>query len=122
MAHFALLDENNQVIEVHVVANAVLIDDNGHEREELGQQFLIEWSGGQKTRWVQTSYNNKFRKRYAAVGMIYDAQHDAFITERPFASWTFNSHTLDWDPPQPKPTIGVLHEWDEDQQTWITIL
>ncbi len=75
MAHFAKLDDNNIVLEVHVVANAALDSNN---EEQSGIDFLTSWSGGY-SHWKQTSYNGKFRKNYAGVGYIFDENRDAFI-------------------------------------------
>jgi hypothetical protein len=75
MAHFAKLDENNNVIEVHVVANSALDSLN---EETSGIVFLTNWSGGY-TNWKQTSYNANFRKNYAGIGYIFDPIRDAFI-------------------------------------------
>ena len=54
MAHFAKLDENNNVLEVHVVNNDVITID-GNESEQAGIEFLTELYG--HTLWKQTSYN-----------------------------------------------------------------
>ena len=80
MAHFAQLDDNNVVITVTVINNEVLLDENGVEQESIGAEFCAELFGG---RWIQTSYNGKFRKRYAGRGFIYDETKDEFID--PFA-------------------------------------
>ena len=56
MAHFAKLDENNEVIEVIVISNEMLQDDNGNEVEQLGIDFC-ESLFGQNTIWKQTSFN-----------------------------------------------------------------
>lgn len=79
MAHFAKLDDNNKVVEVHVVANAALDSDN---EEQSGIDFLTEWSGGHAN-WKQTSYNGSFRFNYAGVGYTYDPIDDAFIAPMP---------------------------------------
>ena len=82
MAHFARLDENNVVIAVHVVHNNELATDtevvieDGFVKEKLvlseekGIQFLKSLYGAD-TRWAQTSYNNKFRGRYAGIGYTF---------------------------------------------------
>lgn len=67
MAHFAQLDDNNVVTQVIVVNNEVLSDNDGVEQEALGIQFCQELLGGT---WVQTSYNNTFRRQFAAIGSI----------------------------------------------------
>lgn len=75
MAHFAKINENNFVEQVIVVNNEILIDEDGVEQETLGIQFCEELIGG---RWIQTSYNSKFRGMYAAPGMFYDEATDEF--------------------------------------------
>ena len=45
MAHFAKLDNDNVVLEVHCVHNNELMD-NGVESEANGIEFLVAWSGG----------------------------------------------------------------------------
>jgi hypothetical protein len=81
MAHFARLDENNLVLEVNVVNNQVLLDDQGQEQEQLGIDFLKEWSGGHPY-WRQTSYNSRFRGPYAGPGYTYDPVQDVFVAPR----------------------------------------
>jgi hypothetical protein len=120
MAHFAKLDENNNVLEVHVVNNNELLDANGVEHEALGIAFLIAWSGGHAN-WKQTSYNGSIRKNFAGIGFTYDSVRDAFIPPKPFASWTLNEDTCLWDAPVAYPTDGKRYNWNEDQQNWIEV-
>ena len=75
MAHFAKL-ENGIVETVIVVANEVLMDDDGIEQESIGVQFCHDTFGGN---WIQTSYNGNFRGRYAGIGMQYDPNSDEFV-------------------------------------------
>ncbi len=117
MAHFAKLDENNIVLEVHVINNQVLLDPRGVEREELGIAFLINWSGGHP-HWRQTSYNGNFRKNYAGVGYTYESGKDAFIPPKTFNSWILNEATCQWEPPIPIPTDGNQYTWNENTQNW----
>ena len=118
MAHFAKLDENNIVIEVHGLDNNELIDGNGIEQESKGIDFLINWSGGY-TKWKQTSYNANFRKNYAGIGYFYDATKDAFIPPQPYPSWRLNENSYRWEPPVSIPTDGKLYAWDEINTSWI---
>jgi len=46
---------------------------------------------------------------------------DAFVLAQPFASWTLNNETADWDSPITRPTLtedqiaaGSFYIWDED--------
>jgi hypothetical protein len=79
MAHFAKLDANNVVTEVIVVNNAVIKDLPFPESEPIGIEFCQSLFGV-NTVWKQTSYNNKFRGKYAGIGSWYDAQIDEFVS------------------------------------------
>jgi hypothetical protein len=114
MAHFAKLDENNIVTEVIVVHNNELMDENGNESEQKGIDFCANLLGGT---WVQTSYNNTFRKRYAGIGFNYDPINDVFLDPQPFPSWTLSSN-FDWEPPVPFPAEPWLYSWNEVTRMW----
>ena len=93
MGHFAKLDDNNVVLEVHVVNNAELDPAN---EEASGVAFLTEWSGGY-TNWRQTSYNGNIRKNYAGIGFTYDSTRDAFIPPKPSeGNWSLDEQTCRW--------------------------
>lgn len=77
MAHFAELSPSSTVLRVVVVSNDDITDENGQEQESLGIAFLQNLLGPD-TRWVQTSYNDNFRGRYAGIGMVYDPVADEF--------------------------------------------
>ncbi len=93
MAHFAQLDESNNVLQVIVVNNNELLD-NGIESEAKGIEFCQSLFGGN---WVQTSYNNNFRKNYAGIGYYYDETRDAFIPPKPLGNWLLNEDTCRWE-------------------------
>ena len=123
MAHFAKLDENNIVTEVLVVNNDILLKSDGTESENKGKVFLNGLFGS--ATWVQTSYNNNFRKQYAGRGFTYDPEDDVFISIQPFPSWSLNETTHDWEAPIPFPSTTVYNEieigsfWDESGQVWM---
>ena len=114
MAHFAKLDDNNVVLEVHVVNNDVLDINN---EEQSGIDFFINWSGGY-TNWKQTSYNGTIRKNYAGIGFVYDKNKDAFIAPKPYPSWVLDQDTCKWQAPISKPVEG-LWSWDEELGVWV---
>jgi hypothetical protein len=122
MAHFAQLDENNKVLQVIVVNNQDILDENGVENETIGIAFCQSLLGSD-TRWVQTSYNNSFRRQYASINCTYDENLDVFIERQPFPSWTLDSNGY-WQPPVPKPTPPekYLALWDEEDQEWFFVL
>jgi hypothetical protein len=73
MAHFAEIDSDNKVLRVLVIDNS---------QEHRGQEFLANDLGLGGT-WLQTSYNNNIRGKYAAIGDTYDPINDVFITPEP---------------------------------------
>jgi hypothetical protein len=113
MAHFAQI-ENGIVTNIIVVHNNELLVD-GIENEQKGRQFCQNLFGGT---WVQTSYNNNFRKQYAGIGFTYNVDADVFIAPQHFASWTLNSN-YDWQPPVPQPEGNFY--WDEESLSWLPI-
>jgi len=118
MAHFAQLNEENLVTQVIVVANQDTADQDGVENEAVGIAFCTNLLGG---KWVQTSYNANIRKNYAGVGYKYDATLDAFIPPQPFASWTLNEETAQWEAPTPYPDDEKRYTWDEETTSWVEV-
>lgn len=117
MAHFAKLDENNVVTSVVVVDNKDTADASGVEKEYIGAAFCERLLGGT---WKQTSYNGNFRKNYAGIGYTYNADIDAFVPPKPYASWTLNEETAQWEAPIAMPEDGI-YIWNEDTQSWDSV-
>ena len=115
MAHFAQLNDDSVVTSVIVVNNSELLDENGNESEQIGINFCKNLFNGT---WVQTSYNNNFRKRYAQIGCKYDKNFDAFIPAKQYNSWIFNNQELDWNPPVEYPSDGNFYTWNENEIKW----
>lgn len=124
MGHFALLDEDNIVLNVIVVDDLDIQDENGIEKEEIGIKFCNNIFTGN---WIQTSRSSKFRKKFAEKGDSYDKERDAFISPKPYESWLFNESTCQWEPPVPNKYKDFLSEygqvggeaiWREDLQKW----
>ena len=112
MSHFAKV--NNGIVVQVIVAEPEFFN------------TFVDSSPGQ---WIQTSYNTHggvhtlggtpLRKNYAGIGFAYDAQRDAFIPPKPFASWVLNDDTCLWDAPVAMPDDGKIYVWDEDSQNWV---
>lgn len=94
MAHFAELDDQNRVIRTIVISNDDLIDDTGQENEQLGINLCHQIAGG--NRWVQTSYNSNFRKKYADPGDIYVNEKDLFYNPVSPVEWFYLNDDYDW--------------------------
>ena len=75
MAHFAEIDNTNIVLRVIVVNNEDILDQDGNENEAIGAKYCHDILGG---RWIQTSYNHKFRGTFAGIGFLYDPVNDVF--------------------------------------------
>lgn len=112
MAHFCKLNFWNKVERVEVVSNDIVTT------EQAGIDFL---NNLYKTNdaWVQTSYNENFRKNFASIGFKYNQTKDAFIPPQPYTSWTLNETTCQWEAPVAYPDDGNLYLWDEETLNWI---
>jgi len=86
MAHWAEIDENNQVVRV-------LVGDNNDPNGDEGYQWLLDNLGGT---WVKTSYNGNIRKNFAGIGFSYDSDRDAFIPKKCHDSATLDETTCLW--------------------------
>ena len=125
MAHFAELDNNNEVIQVIVISNED-VDANGGDYSSQAETFVANLIPHSENgvAWKQTSYNSNQRKQYAGIGLTYDAAKDKFILPKPFASWSLDSND-DWQAPVTYPNVDevdsnpVLILWDEDNQKWL---
>ena len=117
MAHFARLDDGDNVIYVMVVNNDVILDTSGRESEAVGIEFCKTiW--GRNSIWVQTSYNSNFRKNYAGHGYRYDRARDAFIPPQPYQSWMLDEATCQWEAPTPYPQDGKAYIWNDKVGYW----
>ena len=102
MSHFAKINSSNIVTKV-IVSEKDFINSGA-----VGDEFL----------WVQTSYNNNFRKNFAGIGDTYDKTRDAFIGVKPFASWVVDEATCQWKAPTDCPGNLSDYYWDEDTTAW----
>jgi hypothetical protein len=114
MAHFARI-EDEVVTQVIVIDNKDTADAAGVEKEHIGAAFCERLFGGT---WKQTSYNGKVRKNYAGIGYSYNADIDAFVPPKPYASWLLNNETAQWEPPVPMPDDDNKYQWNEDNIAW----
>ena len=122
MSHFAEISGSNNIVIRVIVAE---------------QDFVNRLQGS----WIQTSYNTKggvhygdvsgsyapdsgsqLRKNYAGIGYTYDADKDAFISPKPFDSWTLDEDSCQWEPPESYPDDDKDYSWDEDSQAWVEVI
>ena len=128
MAHFAQIDSDSIVTAVIVVGNEDCKTKKGKESEVVGIAFCRNLLGAD-TNWVQTSYNDNIRFRYAGIGMKYDSTNDVFHHQSPYPSWGLNTSTWAWDAPvalpddagyddEDPPTKLITYDWDEGSTSW----
>lgn len=103
MAHFAKIDSNNIVTEIIVSEKDFINTGN------VGDEFL----------WIQTSYNNNFRKQFAGIGMTYDKVKDKFISIKPYPSWVLNADD-NWESSVAHPDVTRNYLWNESTTSWDT--
>lgn len=96
MSTFAILDENN------IVLNAVVVD-----TYELAVQLF------------GTSIVEYGPDVHMGVGFTYRPETGKFIPPQPFPSWTLNEDLCVWEPPVPYPYENKIYAWDEEQRNWI---
>ena len=119
MAHYALLDRNNIVVQVIT----------GVDENEGVYDWELFYTQETRLQAKRTSYNTQggvhtgggtpFRKNYAGIGYTYDPQRDAFIPPKPYPSWLLNEQTCLWDPPVAMPDDGQMYTWDEASTNWV---
>lgn len=117
MAHFAQLDENDIVLRVIVVNNDVVNNLEFPDSEPIGIEFCRSLYG-KNTTWRQTSYNNKFRKRFATIGSFYIDHADVFVRPKPlmFDYFVLDSN-YEWVPPVPMPDENWVFSWGKFEET-----
>ena len=128
MAHYALINKDNIVVQV-----ITGVDENEVQTDLDGTQV-----GGSSAAWEtfyasqpqfagltckRTSYNGNIRANYAGIGYKYDKDFDVFIPPQPFPSWKLNHTNYSWEAPVTKPDEieGFLLKWSEYNQEWIQV-
>lgn len=111
MAHYAYLDKNNVVVAVIV----------GKDENELieGLDPEVYYALGTEYKVKRTSYNNKIRGIFAAVGYTYNPEEDIFVLPKPYESAIRQGSY--WKAPKDYPNDGKLYAWSEKLGDWILI-
>ena len=128
MAHYALINKDNIVVQVitGVDENIIQIDLDGTEvggTSEAWEAFYASRPWFEGLTCKRTSYNRNIRANYAGIGYRYDQVFDVFIPQQPYPSWKLNYTTYRWEPPIPKPEEidGYDWKWYEPNQEWVKI-
>ena len=132
MSHFAKIDKDNVVTQVIVaeqehIDNIKLVSEAVDAKDAVldpeGEVIYpaVEAKEAVYDNWVQTSYTASIRKNYAGIGYTYDEDKDAFIPPKPFASWTLDEDSCQWEAPVAYPDDDKHYSWDEDSQAWVEV-
>ena len=136
MAHYALLNENNIVVQVitGVDENETQVDTDGTivgGSTEAWETFYVTLPWFEGLYCKRTSYwtrggvhygddgSSAFRKNYAGIGYGFDGI--GFFAPQPYPSWTLNPETYYWEAPVPYPNDGKNYVWDEATLSWVEV-
>jgi len=124
MAHFAKINNDNEVLSV------IVVDDKNAATESEGQAFLENNNNWPAAQWIKCSYNTvggshinggtPFRANYPNIGDIWDSTNEIFHAPQPYNSWTLNTSTGLWDSPIPMPntTTTINGSEEKDSYNW----
>ena len=144
MAHFAKLGANGKVIQVLTMDNDKMLNADGVEDENVGQQWLETHNNWPAQMWIQTSYNTvsnthssgdnskAFRGNYAGIGYTWDEDNQIFWPKSPYPSWVKHIETATWKSPigdapaltaeqesqNTADTHRWVYSWNESGQSW----
>ena len=120
MATYARINGNNTVIQVIYVDDETIRDpyDSNTVNHDLGIEQAKKTFPGE---WLRCEYDG-YRRICPSIGDTYDKELDCFIEANPpYASWTFNRTTKQWEAPLTKPELTAdeiaannQYDWDED--------
>ena len=124
MAHFAKINDDNDVLTV------LTVDNSNANTEAEGQAHLETHNNWPADKWIQCSYNTRagvhnsdaskaLRKNYPSPGWLYDGI--GFYPPKPHDSWVFNTSTYLWEPPKQYPKDGKTYHWDESKKDWVEL-
>ena len=122
MAHFAKLDENNVVLDVLVVNNSDVDNLPFPDSEPVGIAYLNSFLP--PATYAQTSYNNRFRVRFAGIGDVFypnctATPYGGFGNTQIYPDFIFDESQCLWIPPVPYPTDGKMYYWDDSLHQWV---
>ncbi len=136
MAHYAVINSDNKVVQVFLGKDEGQGTDWEVEYGKFYPDHIVRRTsfntrGGKYFNADGTEHEDQskaFRKNYAGKGCIWDEARDAFYFECNYPSWTFSEETCMWtapiDPVQSDHPTGEEFDqgwrlaWDEENQAW----
>lgn len=124
---FALIDENNVVVQVNSAARVEdCINTVGFSESDWIEVNSDPIVSEDEDGWIVVDE----RPNPAGIGYIWNEELQNFIPPKPeeYPSWIFSEETHNWIPPIPAPIniisprkdghVRLFHEWDEQNQSW----
>jgi hypothetical protein len=128
MAHYALINKDNIVVQVitGVDENIIQTDVDGTQiggTSDAWEKFYASRPEFDGLVCKRTSYNGKIRFHFASIGYKYDSDFDVFIPPQPYPSWKLNYTTYQWEAPfaEPNEVKGYIWKWSEINKEWISV-
>jgi hypothetical protein len=128
MAHYALINSNNIVVQVITGVDENIIQTDLDNTEVGGTSEAWEQFYASQPQFVgltckRTSYNKNIRANYAGIGYTYDPDFDVFIAPQPYPSWKLNYTTYLWEAPVARPdeVEGFRWKWSEINKEWVKV-
>ena len=124
MAHYAIINEHNIVVEV---ITGIDEDDTSTLPEDFSswEHWYGDFKGATCKRTSYNTHGNEhsdggtaFRGNYAGIGYIYDTENDVFYAPQPFSKWTLNETTWQWEAPEDYPDDGNHYVWNDNKGEW----
>lgn len=98
MKKFAVLDDQNKVINVILAENLTVAQSSSNATcVEVLANIPVD------------------------INYTYNSQYSRFIEPKPFDSWVLNQETFFYVPPVAYPTDGKVYSWNESLLEWVEI-
>jgi hypothetical protein len=98
MKKFAVLDNQNTVVNVIIAENLAIAESSSN-----------------------ASCVEVLANVTAGINYTYNAQYSRFIEPKPFDSWILNQETFMNAPPVAYPTDGGIYSWNESLLEWVEV-
>jgi len=127
MANFVLLNSENKVINIISVDDSDVTNNGGDFSTQAEEYIKNKYKLGNLK---QYSLDGSVRFNTPGIGDSYDEVNDAFIKNKPFASWILNNTTFKWDAPiafpnqvvdENAPDFQYYYAWSEERSSWVAI-
>tara|TARA_B100000085_G_C18209015_1_gene376922 strand:+ start:41 stop:460 length:420 start_codon:yes stop_codon:yes gene_type:complete len=123
MAHYAIVDSDNIVLDVIVGRNETDTPPTGFSNWE---EYYTDFMGNTALRCsyntaagTHTDGGTPFRGNFPGPGDKYFVDLDIFaVATGPYPSWTLDSNGV-YQPPVAMPLDGKPYIWDEDNTQWV---